>query len=483
MNKLKLVIQVAAIFTVAFFNSIYSFSQEVSETKREFSFKERNKKGKPSSIPFLPIFSENGTVYGITDSIGHISLEEETSYFIKSYFFKDSSFVLNSKSKSTIYLEREEIALEEIEIKSFRNPEDHLKYLNKNITPALEKEAYLSNFSGYFAVKQREKYIDFIQATGLSLTSKSQKWKPYDFVQAGWAGGDSYQFFVPLELRRSHHWDWSIGDTIASGQTSQAMDRSDQYLIKPFYSRELLKAFEYSWPLSTTNLKYYEFRYSLENGKEIIVFSTKDGERTSPNSNLFLIGEGRIVLDETGEGVESISINFSKYNYIAFPKDRRGRERQMGGSLSAIFEKSNDKIFVREVQLESKLFGPVNIGNPRPYRKGSEVTIIEKVNFENFQFVKSKEDLESLEQGMEYIGFESMVPYNQEYWSSNTLLDPDLYNKIKKDLGSKIPLSVQFKVNSGKRLIPEEKGLAAYKDYVSKVIPQLNSISKGLSNK
>lgn len=479
MKKSTLLLSVFATFAAILLGSQYSFGQEAEQKKQQYSILEKGEKEERSPVPFLPIFSEDGTVYGITDSIGNITLEEGVTFFIRSFFYQDREFIVEPNAEKVILLERVEIALEEIEIRSFQNPVDQLKYLNKSFEPAFEKEAFLSNFRGYYAVQQQEKYVDFFEASGISLQSKSQKWKPYNFVQA-WGGGSAYQFLVPLELRRSHHWDWMTGDTIPARNTLASTERSDQYFIKPFYARELMHAFEYSWPLSSSNLKFYDFQYDLENGKEIILFTSKVEERTKANSDLFLIGEGKIVLDELGENIESITINFSKYNYVAFPKNRNGRERQIGGSLSVIFENSSDKAFVSKVELKAKLFGPINIGNPRPYQKGSEVTIIEKILFEDFQFVQSKQNLASLEKGFGFVGLESMVAYDPNYWSSHALVSSDLFNQIKRDLGSKISLNEQFQSNSGKRLIPEEKDLAYYKDYISSVLSQLRSISTGL---
>ena len=483
MKKSILRLQIFITFTALLLGSQSSFCQESEQKKHQYSILEKDENERRNPIPFLPVFSEDGTVYGITDSIGNIILEEGIRFFIRSLFYQDKEFSVEPNAEKVILLEKAEIALEEIEIRSFHNPLDHLKHLNKSFETAFDKEAFLSNFRGYYAVQQHEKYVDFFEASGISLNSKSQKWKPYEFVQAGWAGGSAYQFLVPLELRRSHHWDWANGDTIPARNTSSTTERADQYFIKPFYAREILHAFEYSWPLYSSNLKSYDFQYDLENGKEIILFKSTDEERTKANSDLFLIGEGKIVLDESGESIESITINFSKYNYIAFPKNRKGRERQMAGSLSVIFENFNDKVFAREIELKAKLFGPINIGNPRPYRKDNEVTLVEKIVFADFQFVQSKQDLESLEKGFGFVGLESMAAFDPNYWNSNALVSPDFFNQIRKDLGTKISLNDQFETNSGKRLIPEEKDLASYKEYVSKVIPQLNSISKGLSNK
>ncbi|WP_289031565.1 hypothetical protein [uncultured Algoriphagus sp.] len=479
MKKSTLLLSVFATFAAILLGSQYSFGQEAEQKKQQYSILEKGEKEERSPVPFLPIFSEDGTVYGITDSIGNITLEEGVTFFIRSFFYQDREFIVEPNAEKVILLERVEIALEEIEIRSFQNPVDQLKYLNKSFESAFEKNAFLSNFKGYYAVQQQEKYVDFFEASGISLQSKSQKWKPYNFVQA-WGGGSAYQFLVPLELRRSHHWDWMTGDTIPARNTLASTERSDQYFIKPFYARELMHAFEYSWPLSSSNLKFYDFQYDLENGKEIILFTSKVEERTKANSDLFLIGEGKIVLDELGENIESITINFSKYNYVAFPKNRNGRERQIGGSLSVIFENSSDKAFVSKVELKAKLFGPLNIGNPRPYQKGSEVTIIEKILFEDFQFVQSKQNLASLEKGFGFVGLESMVAYDPNYWSSHALVSSDLFNQIKRDLGSKISLNEQFQSNSGKRLIPEENDLAYFKDYISSVLSQLRSISRGL---
>ncbi|WP_144607452.1 hypothetical protein [Algoriphagus algorifonticola] len=480
MKKSILLTSAFATFAAILMGSKFSYGQEAEQKKHQYSLLEKGENKKRSPIPFLPVFSENGAVYGITDSIGNITLEEGITFFIRSFFYQDKAFRVKPNAEKVILLERAEIALEEIEIRSFQNPVDQLKYLNKNFEPTFEKEAFLSNFRGYYAVQQQEKYVDFFEASGISLHSKTQKWKPYNFVQA-WGGGSAYQFLVPLELRRSHHWDWATGDTIPARNTSSSTERSDQYFIKPFYARELMHAFEYSWPLSSSNLKFYDFQYDLENGKEIILFKSKDDERVKANSDLFLIGEGKIILDESGENIESITINFSKYNYVAFPKNRNGRERQMGGSLSVIFENSSDKVFMSEVELKAKLFGPINIGNPRPYQKGSEVTIVEKILFEDFHFVQSRQDLESLEKGFGFVGLETIVAFDPEYWSSHALVSPDLFNQIRKDLGSKTSLEDQFEANSEKRLIPEEKDLAYYKDYISKLIPQLKSIAQEIS--
>lgn len=481
MKKSILFLHAFLTYTGLLLGSQFSYAQEAEQNKHQYSILEKDENEKRNPIPFLPIFSEDGAVYGITDSIGNITLEEGITFFIRSFFYQDREFIVEPNTEKVILLERAEIAMEEIEIRSFQNPVDHLKHLNKSFEPNFDKEAFLSTFRGYYAVQQHEKYVDFFEASGISLHSESQKWKPFNFVQAGWVGSSAFHFLVPLELRRSHHWDWTTGDTIPPRITQPSTERSDQYFIKPFYARELVHAFEYSWPLSSTNLKFYDFQYDLENGKEIILFKSKDEERVKANSDLFLIGEGKIILNESGESIESITINFSKYNYIAFPKNRNGRERQMGGSLSVIFEDFSNKVFVREIGLNSKLFGPVNIGNPRPYQKGSEVTIIEKILFEDFQFVQSKKDLASLEKGFGFVGLETMVAYDPEYWSSNALVNPDLFNQIRRDLGSKISLNDQFQANSGKRLIPIEKDLAPYQNYISSLIPQLKSISQELS--
>ncbi|WP_439473550.1 hypothetical protein [Algoriphagus formosus] len=234
MKNSILLLSAFAIFTALLFGSQSSYAQEAEHKKHQYSILEKDENEKRNPIPFLPIFSEDGTVYGITDSIGNITLQEGITFFIRSFFYQDREFIVEPNAKKVILLERSEIALEEIEIRTFQNPVDHLKHLNKSFGSAFDKEAFLSNFRGYYAVKQREKYVDFFEASGISLHSKSQKWKPYNFVQAGWAGSSAYQFLVPLELRRSHHWDWTIGDTIPARNTSPSTDRPDQYSIKPF---------------------------------------------------------------------------------------------------------------------------------------------------------------------------------------------------------------------------------------------------------
>ena len=156
MKKSILLLSAFATFTAILLGSQYSYGQEAEEKKQQYSILEKGEKEERSPVPFLPIFTEDGTVYGITDSIGNITLEEGITFFIRSFFYQDREFIVQPNAEKVILLERAEIALEEIEIRSFQNPVDQLKYLNKSFETAFDKEAFLSNFRGYYAVQQQK---------------------------------------------------------------------------------------------------------------------------------------------------------------------------------------------------------------------------------------------------------------------------------------------------------------------------------------
>jgi hypothetical protein len=423
-------------------------------------------------IPFLPIFSLDGNVHSITDSLGNSFLTKGESYRIQSNFYQDSTFQITADSKQQILLSLQDIYLEAVEFKSFRTANDHILFLSKSFSKSYEKKAYLAEFSGYSAVMQNGRYLDFYQADGLSLISASSKWKPYEFVQAGWAGGKSYHYIAPLEIRRSYHWATVGGDTIPSTVSENQNNPDAAYKLSPFYFREIYSALENSWPLNPDLIKYYEFKYGEIDGREVIFFSTKEKERSNPKTNLFLIGEGVIELTNGGQVVSSITFDFSRYYYISFPNTREPRKRELAGSLAVKFELAGEQTFPHQFDLKAKFFGPRNLFKPRPFKQGEESTILERGRLGNFQFVKSKSDLENLEKGMSFAGLGSPVKFDLSYWSNQSLIESELFDIIAKDVGNKIPLERQFRANSEKGMYPSSEYSFAY---LRKLYPQAST--------
>ncbi|MEP0714090.1 hypothetical protein [Algoriphagus sp.] len=352
-----------------------------------------------------------------------------------------------------IILEYEDVALQVFEIKFFKDPRDHVKQLSKQISAEYISSPHLGAFSGYFLVSQKEKILDYYEADGLSLLSGNKKWKPWDFANNN-STGESYNHLVPMEIRRSFHWNTN-GDTIASQLFNQPT-RDKEYGMLPFYSREIYRALEVSGPLDEKSIKYYDFKYGVEDNNDVIYFNVKDQFKSDAKLPLFLIGEGILYLTSSGDMVDKLIFNFSSYKAINLELKRR-LVWEISGVLSVSYEKENNIIIPSEIGLEAKFFGGRNIGLPRPFEQGNEASISEKMYLKNYKAV-SDENLDNLRKAMSKIGLESMVPYDPKYWQGSSSVSDKIYAKVNSDLGKKIPLEKQFLANSGKRLRPWPSG-------------------------
>ncbi|MEP2348112.1 MAG: hypothetical protein ABJH96_10015, partial [Algoriphagus sp.] len=232
--------------------------------------------------------------------------------------------------------------------------------------------------------------------------------------------------------------------------------RDKEYGMLPFYSREIYRALEVSGPLDEKSIKYYDFKYGVEDNNDVIYFNVKDQFKSDAKLPLFLIGEGILYLTSSGDMVDKLIFNFSSYKAINLELKRR-LVWEISGVLSVSYEKENNIIIPSEIGLEAKFFGGRNIGLPRPFEQGNEASISEKMYLKNYKAV-SDENLDNLRKAMSKIGLESMVPYDPKYWQGSSSVSDKIYAKVNSDLGKKIPLEKQFLANSGKRLRPWPSG-------------------------
>lgn len=421
------------------------FAQDGARGRAQFFFKD----GKSTiSLPFLPVYNQSGEVEALADSVGVVSLPFGESFQIRSLFYRDTVFQVVENRLTKIILEYEDVALPSFEIKFFKDPREHVKQLSKQISAEYISSPYLGAFSGYFLVRQKGKILDFYEADGLSLLSGNKKWKPWDFANNN-SPGDSYNHLVPMEIRRSFHWNTN-GDTIASQLFNQPT-RDKEYGMLPFYSREIYRALEVSGPLDEKSIKFYDFKYGVEGNNDVIYFNVKDQFKSEAKLPLFLVGEGILYLTSSGEMVDKLIFNFSSLKGLNLELSRSARNREISGVLSVSYEKENAIILPSEIGLEAKFFGGRNIGLPRPFELGNEASISEKMYLKNYKPV-NEEDLDNLRKAMSRIGLESMVPYNPKYWQGSNSVSDKIYAKVNSDLGKKIPLEKQFLANSGKRL-------------------------------
>jgi hypothetical protein len=443
-------VKTQVLILLIFFAITPLFAQDGARGSAQFFFKD----GKSTiSLPFLPVYNQSGEVEALADSVGVVSLPIGESFQIRSLFYRDTVFQVVENRLTKIILEYEDVALPTFEIKFFKDPRDHVEQLSKRMSAEYISSPHLGAFSGYFLVRQKGKILDFYEADGLSILSGNKKWKPWDFANNN-SPGDSYNHLVPMEIRRSFHWNTN-GDTIASQLFNQPT-RSKEYGMLPFYSREIYRALEVSGPLDENSIKYYDFKYGVEDNTDVIYFNVKDQFKSDAKLPLFLVGEGILYLTSSGDMVDKLIFNFSSYKDINLELKRR-LVWEISGVLSVSYKKENTTIIPLEIGLEAKFFGGRNIGLPRPFELGNEASISEKMYLKNYKPVNN-EDLENLIIAMRRIGLESMVPYNPNYWQGSTSVSDKLYAKVNSDLGKKIPLEKQFLANSGKRLRPWPSG-------------------------
>jgi hypothetical protein len=200
-------------------------------------------------------------------------------------------------------------------------------------------------------------------------------------------------------------------------------------------------------------MRYYDYKYGVEKNADVIYFNVKDQFKADDSLSLFLIGEGVLYLNSSGEMVDRLTYNFYSYRYLNLELKRAARNREISGVLSVTYDKQNNTILPTEIGLEAKFFGQRNLFSPRPFELGNEASISEKLYLKNYKRV-NQDDLPNMRRAMSGIGLESMVPYNPKYWQGRNSVSDKVYIKVKSDLGQKVPLEKQFLANSGKRLHP-----------------------------
>ncbi|MEP2346462.1 MAG: hypothetical protein ABJH96_01645, partial [Algoriphagus sp.] len=196
-------VKTQVLFLLILFAVTPLFAQDGARGRAKFFFKEGES---TISLPFLPIYNQAGEVEALADSVGVVSLPIGESFQIRSLFYTDTTFQVVENRLTKIILEYEDVALQVFEIKFFKDPRDHVKQLSKQISAEYISSPHLGAFSGYFLVSQKEKILDYYEADGLSLLSGNKKWKPWDFANNN-STGESYNHLVPMEIRRSFHWN------------------------------------------------------------------------------------------------------------------------------------------------------------------------------------------------------------------------------------------------------------------------------------
>lgn len=411
----------------------------------------------------VPLYHLNdGYLIGITDSTGTATINLDSTYLdvnIRSYFYKDTTFRVNRGETVTIYIKPVEILLREIVIKSLRiNP------LIKRATKRFKREYIagpnLLSANGYYTIESRGKYLEFYQMDGIALHSGYLDWKPFRFSPTP-ANGKSYFCIVPLELRRTYHWGVN-GDTVAPKLNSP--DYLLRYLLKPFSFREVYRALEVSGPCSYKNRKFYDF--SLEEGNEpndyfLIHFRTKDKYRSKRINDLLLIGEGILWISRQDQKIKRIEYDFSQYHNVDLPANRKGRIREIYGTIIVSYVNYPDGLFIDVVDFSCRWWGNHHIYRPRPMPFENRIHITEHIDIRKIKKCPDVQLLqrENIAKMFDYIGDNSLAKYDPSFWDKQTNIStpPDL-KQIFNDLSLKIKINNQFIKNSGKRFYPWDEG-------------------------
>lgn len=431
------------------FSTTQGFSQSDREkVKVKFVVKENG-----TDAVHFPLFDTRLQPIAVTDSVGTAEFSIGDSVLVRSLFFRDTAFVV-IKNHSLIEITPSTFELEEVQIKSYSA--DELMGISAGLfIKGYSESPFMARTSGYYYFKGREKFLEFYQMDGLTLFSGNKKWKAWSFAPGG--KPESYLYMVPINARRSFHWDYE-GDSV--GYTGY--DRSGEllWIVKPFMYRPIYRALEISGPMFPGNKKFYEFVYNYDEETEedyVVNFRTRERYRNRNVKDLFLVGEGKVFISKSSNQINRVEFDFSKYYDVNLERSRAERKKDIAGKLTVGFI-HGDRTYPSSVEFNCQFLGE-NWFLPRP------APVVERLNgYENVRFTDYTTDLVNDNERetyriFDFMDMESYAEYDPVYWQkNNALVGRQLYNNIQSGLSTKIPLDQQFVQNSGSRLAVWQKG-------------------------
>ena len=395
---------------------------------------------------FYTVLNDAGYPISVTNLEGKVTLKSGEFMTIRSYFSMDTSFLVPDQREFSVTLRPEIIDLQEVEVNSY-SVEKLMKIAARNFSLAYPSTPFLYHVNAYSYIKDRENFLEFYQMDGLALLSGNRNWSKWSFAPGG--KPDAYFYLLPLEQRRSDRLDYN-GEPIP--YVSFNKKGTIRWVVMPFMSRPIYRSMEICGPMFVKNLKYYEFTYNYDEETDeqyFVQFKTKEKYRREDTRNIFLIGEGMLLIDKTNLKITEVNFEFSQYHDVNFEINREGRRKDVAGEIRMRYARG-EVCTPSELEFTCYYLGE-NWHSPREDPVGHGIERYEKIIFGHRTDNPLKEDMQRVLRSFAFVGMNSQAAYGSDFWQKDQHLPPYLNREISKSLSNNISLVKQFRNNSGKR--------------------------------
>lgn len=397
----------------------------------------------------IPLFNADFEPVFVTDSTGIAEFTVGDTVYVRSLFYADTMFVVQSNMQPVISLNVSPLTLAEVII-AFKPVDKQMDLTMRLFEKHYVKSPFIAHSNAYYYFRGQGQFLEFNEMAGLTLFSGYKKWKPWSFAPDG--EPHAYIQTVPIENRRSLHWDYK-GDTIPSIDREKMYDRNGpRWNVRPYMYRPLYRALEESGPMWKKNKKFYDFEYNYDEETEqflVVNFRTKNRYREKETGKLFLIGEGKLYISKDSDHIEKIEYDYSKYMDINFEQNRQGRKKDIAGTIAVTYV-NGQIIFPESIEFSCYYLGR-NWYPPRPDPVDQNLNSYEKILFSNHtqDLIDSNEN--DTYKTFSFIDTESYAEYDPTFWKQDNFVEKPLYDKIHRDLSFKIDLTEQYEMNAGNR--------------------------------
>ncbi len=395
---------------------------------------------------FYTVLNEAGKPISVTDINGRVTLKTGISVTVRSYFSRDTSFMVPDQPEFSVSLRPEVIDLEEVEVTSY-TVEKLMTLAGRDFSSRYPSSPLLYHINAHSYIKDRKNFLEFYQMDGLALLSGNRNWSKWSFAPGG--EPDAYFYLLPLEQRMSDRLDYN-GEPIPYASFNDS--GATRWVVMPFMSRPVFRALEICGPMFMKNQKYYEFAYNYHEETDeyyLVQFKTKERFRREDNKNIFLIGEGSLLIDKTNLKITEVNFEFSQYHDVNFEINREGRRKDVAGEIRVRYS-GGEVSTPSELEFTCYYVGD-NWYSPREDPVGHGIERYEKIRFGHHTDNPLKEDMQQVVRSFAFVGMNSQAVYGSDFWRKDQYVLPTLNREISKSLSNKISLEKQFRNNSGKR--------------------------------
>ena len=211
-----------------------------------------------NSAAFYTVLNEAGKPISVTDINGRVTLKTGISVTVRSYFSRDTSFMVPDQPEFSVSLRPKVIDLEEVEVTSY-TVEKLMTLAGRDFSSRYPSSSLLYHINAHSYIKDRNNFLEFYQMDGLALLSGNRNWSKWSFAPGG--KPDTYFYLLPLEQRMSDRLDYK-GESIP--YVAFYDNGSIRWVVMPFMSRPVYRGLEICGPMFLKNHKFYEFSYSYD---------------------------------------------------------------------------------------------------------------------------------------------------------------------------------------------------------------------------